>query len=233
MDGPRTLRRSPKHLNLRSTAGQLSLVNHSNAAKLASSSKTSHPREQTASLPLNAACKRFNAIPEDLIPKPLTPNDKGSNRDTTVPFPAFDDDFSANLLGPAVQISFNTIDWAGPSKRGVKSEMAVSPRTSFAGPIACRREPADGGTSLANSWDASTNPIVPVSTSRRSAIVVLRVSDQNGLTVGTPESQDKTSGETAMLLTMHGFAYDLRTPRATSGKQERSGRRSKMATLKA
>lgn len=232
MDGTRTLRRSPKHLNLRSAAGQLPVVNHSNAAN-SKSSETSYSREPTASIPVGAACELFNATPEALIPKPLTPDNKGSNRDTAVPFPAFDDDLSANLLEPAFQIPFNTIDWAGSSgRRRVKSERAVSPRASSAGLIARRREPADGGTPFANSRDAAVTPIVSGSTSRRNAIVVLQVSDQNGLTVSTSESHSKTNDETAMLLTMHGFGYDLRPPHITPGKQGRSGKRSKMATLK-
>lgn len=228
MDGTRTLRRSPKHLNLRSAAGQLPVVNHPNAAKF-TSSEISHSRSAITSVPVSATCKLFNATPKDLVPKPLTPNNKGSNRDTTVPFPAFDDDLSANLLELAVQIPFNTIDWAGSFGPRVKSERAVSPRTSTAALVARRKNATD---LLEKLHGSVTAPIVPGSTSHRNAIVVLQVSDQNGLTVSTHESHDKTKGETAMLLTMHGFAYDLRPPHVTPGKQERSFLRSKMATLK-
>lgn len=227
MDSTRTLRRSPKQLNLRSAASQLPVVNNSSTTTF-TSSETSHSRKPTTSVPVSAAYKLFNATPEDLIPKPLTPNNKGSNRDSTVAFPAFDDDLSANLLEPAVQIPFSTSDWAGSSGSRVKSEWAVSPRTSTATLVARSRKPTD---LLEKLHGSVTAPIVSGLTSRRNAIVVLQVSDQNGLTVSTSESQEKTNDETAMLLTMHGFGYDLRPPHITPGKQGRSGRRSRMAIL--
>lgn len=229
MNGASTLRRSPRYLNLRAAAGQSPAFTHPNAAK--STPETSYTSTSSPSVPVSAARNLSDATSEAVIPKPLAQNNKGNNRDT-VPFPAFDDDFSSNLLEPAVQVQFNTIDWAGSSGRGVKGEQAVSPRSSSAGLGSRCRRPVAERASLANSWDAVKTPIVSGSSSRRNAIIVVQVSDQNGMTVSTPEAQGKTNDETAMLLTMHGFAYDLRSPRVTSRKQGRSGKRSKMATLK-
>lgn len=230
MDGAHVLRRSPKYPNLRAAAGQLPTVVQPTTANPVP--KTSHSAKPRPLVPVSAACNLSNATPEAPIPKLLTLNNKEPNRDT-VPFPAFNDDFSSKLLEPAVQIQFNTIDWAGSSGRDVKRERAVSPRTSSAGLDAHRRAPADGRISVEGSGDVVIKPIIAGSNSRRNAVVVLQVSDQNGLTASTEETRDKTNGETAMLLTMHGFGYDLRAPRLTSGKQERSGRRLKMAVLRA
>lgn len=230
MDGAHVLRRSPKYLNLRAAAGQLPTLNQPTSTNPVP--ETSYSAKSCPLLPVSAACNLSSATPEALIPKPLIPNNKEPSRDT-VPFPAFDDGFSSNLLEPAVQIPFNTIDWAGSSRCGMKGERAVSPRTSSAGLVARRRAPGNGRTSVEGSGNVVTTPIVSSSKQRRNAVVVLQVSDQNGLTVSTGETRDKTNGETAMLLTLHGFGYDLRPPHVTPAREMKSCRRSKMAALKA
>ena len=156
MDHAPTLRRSPKYRNLRLAAGQLPSVTHPNVAK--ATPETSPSRQSSPSIQVSACRNLSNATPEVLIPKLLTRHNKGPIRDS-VPFPAFDDDFSANLLEPVVQIQFNTIGWTESSGRGVKGEQAVSPRTSSAGLGGRCRRPVAERVSLARSPDAVTNPI--------------------------------------------------------------------------
>ncbi|KAK4545968.1 hypothetical protein LTR36_002532 [Oleoguttula mirabilis] len=224
------------------------------------------------------ACDLFGTIADGLVPAPLfagTPDatSRGSStatltpremmsavsvpvsggRDGQVPFPDFDDDYAADLLEPAVQVSFRKVDWTSPKHNDDENDdisithtgnAAGSPGCSTFEFVGCSGDAFKAVTLEAVSIRGSKPALKQVDgvfvdtthapdndwrdtsirAARRNAIVPLQVSDQNGLTLGselTPEllpvSANNTGSATyktdtgmPVLLTMHGFAYDLR-----------------------
>lgn len=243
-----TLRRTQGQNNLRNAARQpfysygVPQVRKSNVEPLSISTKDAYQLfGATADELMPAPLHSRNSTSSEIESPPSTSRSRSADRRVshvgkpkdTIPFPVFEDDYAANLLEPAVQVTFTDVDWNSSSHdmgRNAHLDVTVGPKQRFrTSPkeIQSSHDQADGADRLAHDK--------PTQNRRRNAISVLQHCDQNGIRMGSqtvpalnsashmlasPTSCCADNGA-PLMLTMHGFPYDLRPYTGAKGVKKR------------